>query len=34
MVVRLLDVDKGSFRPQEDEKILGPKYHILVLQEH
>jgi len=30
MVVRLLDVDKGSFRPQEnDEELLGPKVPYL-----
>ena len=31
MMDRSLDVKKDAFRPHEDdEEILGPKYHILV----
>ena len=35
MVVRSLDVNKDPFRPRmDDEELLGPKYHILVLLEY
>ena len=35
MVVRSLEIEKDPFRPRDiGEKILGPRFHILVSLEH
>ena len=35
MVVRSLEIEKDPFRPRDiEEKILGSRFHILVLLEH